>query len=242
MSHLFAALLILFSVTVLANPLTIVTEQYPPYNYEERGSIKGMSTEVVSAVLKELDLEVDIEIYPWARAYDMASTQENVLIYSISRTPQRESLFNWVGVIASIDFTIFALERRQDINIQSLEDIRAYMLGLVRGDALEQFFSANNFTEIERVNTNKQAMEMLLASRTDLWPISKQAGAYILKKNNMIPAQTVRAIFELEEFSSEDLYMAFSRSTNKKLVDDFKRALEKIKENGIYNEIISRYQ
>lgn len=242
MSHLFAALLILLSVTVLANPLTIVTEQYPPYNYEERGSIKGMSTEVVSAVLKELDLEVDIEIYPWARAYDMASTQENVLIYSISRTPQRESLFNWVGVIASIDFTIFALERRQDINIQSLEDIRAYMLGLVRGDALEQFFSANNFTEIERVNTNKQAMEMLLASRTDLWPISKQAGAYILKKNNMIPAQTVRAVFELEEFSSEDLYMAFSRSTNKKLVNDFKRALEKIKENGIYNEIISRYQ
>ncbi|MFT4765188.1 MAG: polar amino acid transport system substrate-binding protein [Oleispira sp.] len=242
MSHLFAALLILFSVTVLANPLTIVTEQYPPYNYEERGSIKGMSTEVVSAVLKELDLEVDIEIYPWARAYDMASTQKNVLIYSISRTPQRESLFNWVGVIASIDFTIFALERRQDINIQSLEDIRAYMLGLVRGDALEQFFSANNFTEIERVNTNKQAMEMLLASRTDLWPISKQAGAYILKKNNMIPAQTVRAVFELEEFSSEDLYMAFSRSTNKKLVNDFKRALEKIKENGIYNEIISRYQ
>ncbi|MFT4907433.1 MAG: polar amino acid transport system substrate-binding protein [Oleispira sp.] len=242
MSHLFAALLILLSVTVLANPLTIVTEQYPPYNYEEQGSIKGMSTEVVSAVLKELDLEVDIEIYPWARAYDMASTQENVLIYSISRTPQRESLFNWVGVIASIDFTIFALERRQDINIQSLEDIRAYMLGLVRGDALEQFFSANNFTEIERVNTNKQAMEMLLASRTDLWPISKQAGAYILKKNNMIPAQTVRAVFELEEFSSEDLYMAFSRSTNKKLVNDFKRALEKIKENGIYNEIISRYQ
>jgi polar amino acid transport system substrate-binding protein len=242
MSHLFAALLILLSVTVLANPLTIVTEQYPPYNYEERGSIKGMSTEVVSAVLKELDLEVDIEIYPWARAYDMASTQENVLIYSISRTPQRESLFNWVGVIASIDFTIFALERRQDINIQSLEDIRAYMLGLVRGDALEQFFSANNFTEIERVNTNKQAMEMLLASRTDLWPISKQAGTYILKKNNMIPAQTVRAVFELEEFSSEDLYMAFSRSTNKKLVNDFKRALEKIKENGIYNEIISRYQ
>lgn len=242
MPHLFAALLILFSVTVSANPLTIVTEQYPPYNYEERGSIKGMSTEVVSAVLKELDLEVDIEIYPWARAYDMASTQENVLIYSISRTPQRESLFNWVGVIASIDFTIFALERRQDINIQSLEDIRAYMLGLVRGDALEQFFSANNFTEIERVNTNKQAMEMLLASRTDLWPISKQAGTYILKKNNMIPAQTVRAVFELEEFSSEDLYMAFSRSTNKKLVNDFKRALEKIKENGIYNEIISRYQ
>ncbi len=78
-SSLFAfALLLAHSVS--AQTLTVVTEQYPPYNYEENGKVKGVSTEVVEEVLREAGIDFSIKVYPWTRALKMAEEQENVLI------------------------------------------------------------------------------------------------------------------------------------------------------------------
>ncbi len=48
-------------------------------------------------------------MFVWARAYEIALHEKNVLIYSIKRTSERESLFKWVGVIVPIDFYFYAL-------------------------------------------------------------------------------------------------------------------------------------
>ena len=235
-------MLLSMSSHAFSEPLTIVTEQYPPYNYEENGVVKGMSTEVVKAVLAELAIDAKIRVYPWARAYEMASSQKNVLIYSISRIPEREPLFQWVGVIAPIRFTVFALKSRQDITINVLDDLRPYTMSLVLDDALEQYFSARGFNKIQKVRSNELAMKMFLAGRSDVWPISHQAGIYLLKKNNWVPNETVKPVFKLEGFSSGDQYMAFSPQTSKKLVGDFKQALKAVKQKGIYKKIISAYE
>nr|BFE97768.1 hypothetical protein GCM10020185_83040 [Pseudomonas brassicacearum subsp. brassicacearum] len=74
-------------------PLRIVTEELPPYNMTQNGRMTGMSTEVVQAVLKEVGMDAPIHSMPWARAYELALNESNVLIYSIVRTPAREPLF-----------------------------------------------------------------------------------------------------------------------------------------------------
>ena len=43
------------SVAHAAQPVRVLTEEFPPYNYTEQGRITGLGTEVVEAVLKELD-------------------------------------------------------------------------------------------------------------------------------------------------------------------------------------------
>ncbi len=67
-------------------PLRIVTEELPPYNMTQNGRMTGMSTEVVQAVLKEVGMDAPIHSMPWARAYELALNESNVLIYSIVRT------------------------------------------------------------------------------------------------------------------------------------------------------------
>jgi polar amino acid transport system substrate-binding protein len=51
------------------------------------GIAQGLCTELVQAVLRELQISAPIEFLPWARAYDVAQHSGNVLIYSIARTP-----------------------------------------------------------------------------------------------------------------------------------------------------------
>jgi len=84
-----AVLIAVFFGPARASDLLIVTEELPPYNYQEDGVAKGLSTEVVQAVLAETGLEAEIQFYPWARRYIMAQNRTNTLIYSMARIQER---------------------------------------------------------------------------------------------------------------------------------------------------------
>src|SRR5512136_411438 len=107
----FGIALILLSAAGWASgeTITIVTEEFPPYNYQDNGKLIGVSTEVVEAVLKQLpEITVEFKVYPWARAYKNALENPNTLIYSLGFNEKRRDLFKWVGVIAPAEFYLFA--------------------------------------------------------------------------------------------------------------------------------------
>ena len=56
---------ILVAATVRGLPLQMLTEDYPPYNYKDKGKITGVGMEVLQATLKELNMQADIKLWPW---------------------------------------------------------------------------------------------------------------------------------------------------------------------------------
>ena len=88
--------------------LILATEEYPPYNMSgPNGTVTGISTDIVRALLDAAGYEYEIAVYPWARAIALARTQVNTCVYSMSRTPERESLYKWIGPLVSNDWTLF---------------------------------------------------------------------------------------------------------------------------------------
>lgn len=69
-------LLLLIASPLKAEPLRIVTEDFSPYNFQVGKKAKGFCSEVIQAVLKQLNLQVPVEFYPWARAYEIAQTKK----------------------------------------------------------------------------------------------------------------------------------------------------------------------
>ncbi|MEI8631015.1 hypothetical protein P4S72_00655 [Vibrio sp. PP-XX7] len=59
----------------------------------------------------------------------MALDEKDILIYSIARTKERESLFKWVGPIAPYNVYLFKLKARSDIIVNTLEDVKKYRIG-----------------------------------------------------------------------------------------------------------------
>ena len=96
--------LLLFSMAT-ANDLTaqirnlqVITEDYPPLNYLQDGELVGLSVEILQLVYDELGVEFpDIDVMPWARGYHLAKSDRPVMLFTMSRTPAREPLFQWVG-------------------------------------------------------------------------------------------------------------------------------------------------
>ncbi len=77
--------------------LQIFTEDSPPSTYLENGKLAGLSAEIVQEILNRLNLADTIKMVPWARGYNLALNEPGVLLFSTTRLPQREELFQWVG-------------------------------------------------------------------------------------------------------------------------------------------------
>src|SRR5690606_13549359 len=103
--------------------IQVVTEVSPPHQTLEQGKVKGVSTELVQAILNEANIPAEIAIYPWARAYHIAVNQPDTLIYTMARTPEREHKFHWIGPVASYNFSFIALDN-PPFELHTLEDAR----------------------------------------------------------------------------------------------------------------------
>ncbi|MEH6632374.1 MAG: transporter substrate-binding domain-containing protein [Halopseudomonas aestusnigri] len=224
---------------VSASPIQIVAGNFPPYNYIENGKIAGVNTEIVQAVLKELNLDVEIEIYPWARAYALALKQENVLIFTIVRSSKREPLFKWIGPVGEYNAGLFALENRTDIEVSSLDDAMKFNIGATREDVRPQYLLERGFERVQQVSRNEVNIEKLIKGRIDLW-LENELTAYHLLKKNGYEKGLIRKVFEFEVGTGG--YMAFSNKTSDQLVNDFRAALKRIHDKGIYEAILQRYR
>lgn len=239
-----AALLIGGSLACAASGVTVVTEELPPYNMTVDGKLTGMGTEVVQAVLDEVGQQANIQMMPWARAYDIALNSENVLIYSIARTPQREALFKWVGVIAPTRWYLFSLPGTE-FKLDSLDDARQYQIATVKEDVGEQYLIDKGFIvgrNLQSSNKYEHNYEKLKAGRVDLWISNELNAHYLVRQASGNPNETAVPQLNLDDLGGADgLCMAFSRNTPDELVERFRQALARIRADGRYDAIAAKW-
>lgn len=244
LASLFALLTCCALGAVAAEDIRIVTEELAPYNMTENGQLTGMSTEVVTAVLKEIGVQASIQSMPWARAYDIALNNENVLIYSITRTAEREKLFKWVGVVAPMNWYLYA---RPDsgIELKTLDDARRYQIATVKQDAGEQYLLSKGFVAGKNLQSNNKYAynyEKFKLGRVDLWISIELNAMYLIRQAGDNPNETVMPVLRLPELGNGGgLNMAFSRQTSDAVVERFRQGLETIRNNGTYDAIAKRW-
>jgi len=241
---LLAALACLSMRVSAADVLRIVTEELPPYNMTQNGQVTGLSTEVVRAVLKEAGVQGSIQSMPWARAYDIALNAENVMIYSITRTPQREKLFKWVGVIAPTHWYLYA-KPGKNVQLKNLEDARKYQIATVNEDAGEQYLVAKGFAtgkNLQSSNKYELNYEKLKLDRVDLWISNELNALYLVRQAGDDPAKMITRALALPDLGTEGgLDMAFSLKTPDAVVERFRKALETVKKNGTYDGLQKKW-
>ncbi len=231
--------LALCSWPLVAQELSIVTEDFPPFNYQQDGITKGLSSEVVQAVMREVGVDARIVFYPWARAYMLALHQKNHLIYSIARIPERENLFHWVGAISPYKTSFYKLKTRTDINITNLEEAKQYLIGVSLADVTTIYLQEKGFAQLDVVPDDKQNLHKLFLERVDLIAYEENSFLHKVREQKLDPGKFER-VFRLEDLSDE-LYMALSKTSDLRLFENLRSGLRKIKKNGVYEKIHLQY-
>ncbi len=231
---------IFIGAPVFGENLQVVTEEYPPYNYTEKGEVTGFCTDVVMEILKRGQLDHSIQSHPWAKSYKMAQTLPNVLIYSMGRNVDREPLFKWVDVLARTEVFLYKLRSRPEIKIKTFADIKKYKIGAVRDDFRAQWLIKQGLKDqLILVNDDRQNMRNLFARKIDIFPIGEYV-AYNIAHQEGHAYNSLKKSMYIKDMSA-DLYMAFSLQTPDVKVEKSKKALFEIKKDGTYEKIKSKY-
>jgi polar amino acid transport system substrate-binding protein len=152
--------------------LVVLTENWPPFNYEKDGEVVGFATEIVKATLKNAEIDYDIRLGVWKGVYDKVLSQHDILVYTITRTKPREDLFDWIGPFAPREQSLFKLKSRKDIKLTKLDDARKFLIGLQDQDAITQDLIQAGFSEdaknLHVFSKRILAYRSLFAGRVDL--------------------------------------------------------------------------
>ncbi len=234
----------LLPVRSYAIELTILTENYPPYNYseDENGKVTGFTTELVEAILKETGNEhLTIELYPWKRAYVMVQKEPNILLFTMARTKERDDLFKWVGPVAERVQWMWKLKKRTDMNIKTLKDAENYTVTVVPDSAVYQYLVSQGFTDgkqLKPVPDGDLSTKKFLIGRDDLLFDTKLGMVYRLKLMGK-STDLVEPVLALP--STGNYYLAFSLRTPDSTVSLFQEVLDDLKSNGTFDRILQKY-
>lgn len=224
-----------------AAPLTILTEEFPPYNYTEDGRVRGISTDILRLMLAEAGMDVpaqSFQVLPWSRAYQDVLSRPDTLLFSVTRTKERESLFKWIGPIAPNRNVLLARKDRHLV-IGDFSQTLNLRVGAIRDDAGEQLLVAWGYPLkwIDLTSDARSNMLKLENGRIDLFAYPETVFKWLVAQNRK-NVDDYETVFVLHEGY---VYFAVNRNTPDETVQKLQKALDALKESGKVQEIIDGY-
>jgi polar amino acid transport system substrate-binding protein len=233
--------------TVSAKDLTYLTEQYPPFNFQENGRLQGISIDLLEKVWERMGVDLNrsiIKILPWTECNQNALNERNTVLCAMARSPQREQLFKWAGPIGPFR-TVLLAKKSRNISITSPEDLNDCRIGAIMDDNAVQMLLDKG---VKRANlhlevSSEPIAEMLENGSLDAWAHGDMAGLWLIQQSGR-NASDYEVAYVLGQ---PDAYYAFNIETPDSLVQSFQQAIDYIKsskdKDGVsdYEKILSKY-
>ncbi len=211
--------------------INFITEEWPPYNYVEQGHLTGVSVKIVQALQQELGRRDPIQVYPSQRAKLALESRPRSMMFSMFRTPERETRYKWIGPIGR-DAIYFYQRRGSPLQIRTLQDAKAVPVIASRQAGLVfNILTAAGFTNLDAsAYSSKQVYGKLLRGRAELAISDSPLGVRYLLKQMGLPADALQqtAVKVVES----DLYIAASPDFSDAEIAQWQQALDRLKAQG----------
>ncbi|MFT5114540.1 MAG: polar amino acid transport system substrate-binding protein [Parasphingorhabdus sp.] len=229
-------------VRVIEN-LNWITEEYPPFNYRDpnTGEITGVAVEVLLQIFTKLGVSsknVDFKIYPWARGYHMVLNDPGTALFSTTYTVERLQKMKFVGPMAPNVVAVIAPKSSQ-LSIKSIEDLNRLKIGVVRDDIGEQLLISQGVKpeSIDRLNSGISMVKKLASGRIDAVGYAHATTQLLFKTANINPDE-----FEvIQILKSSSMGYTFHKSTDARILEPIRKALDELIVDGTLAEIQARY-
>jgi len=240
-----------------AESFIIVGEDWPPFEYEEGGQLKGIDVEILRKCFSRAGIPFEIRLYPWARAEMMAKNGEADAVISVSYNREREGYLDYSEdqkefaatgkwpqrYLWASEYVFFCRRPLADkIRFSSYENLaeQGYRIGIVRGYTYNAKFRAAPLKKIETADIC-QGFRALEEGQYDLFPADRTVGKATLKKLGltdkieMIPGEMFKKPYLLS------LCTRSSWPEKQQVMEKIYGELTRLRESDEYAEIVNRY-
>jgi polar amino acid transport system substrate-binding protein len=202
--------------------------------------VGGYGRELISKLMVDARLGYTFEPQPFARALKTLETNPNAVLFPMLRTAERESRYQWIGLMAKRNYFLYRLDSRKDIVIQSLEDAKQYRIGVLRGDVRTDYLRGQGFVEgvdkgLEVVNVAFSLLKMQQAGRIDLIVFSDEGVKLACEEAN-VRCDSLAPAFRLD--LGGNLWLAASPQMPPAMVNTLRKAFQKEEDAGYVGRLM----
>ncbi len=226
-----------------ADTLELVTLQYPPYEFEENGEVKGVAIDIINEVFSKMKQPISIKVLPWARAIGMIKSGNADAIFTAYKTAERETFADYSKeVLMPQTISLFVLKESNVAFDGDLSKLGSNSFGVVRkvsyGKSFDGAVKAGTISKVDESKTGVANMEKLLKGRFDILISNKYGAVQIM--NDLGKADMIKEL--APEVQSVPSYIAFSKKRNRAGIrDKFDVILADMKKTGAFDKIIDSY-
>ncbi len=232
-----AAMALPASGSVAAQELVLTTEPLPPYNIvsETGREISGLVGDKIVEMMRRAAISYAVEPSSWQRAFKLAQSRPDTCVFGTARTPEREARFQWVGPLASTDWTIFT-RRDNRLTSASLEELKPYVIGGYRADILADYLDQHGY-RVAHSGADEISLRNMLLGRIDYWASNRAAATALALKLGV--QDRLRALLT---FGHSSLYLACHPGVPEDMVARLQQALKAMENDGTVKKIDTQYQ
>lgn len=218
--------------------LKFYTEDNAPINYKGKSGPSGIMVSSVKALLSSLgaDLnQVNINVLPWARAYQYLENSNNAVLFAVTKTKERANKFKWVGPVYRSNIVLLGL-KEQFSGPALLSDLLDKNVCAVNDDVGAQLWKkvSPNADKLHLVSHPSQCAKMLSLGRVNLWATGKDTARWHIQKNNL-KLENFKEVHQLKEAFR---YIAFSKDVDTEIINNLQKTLSYLQLSGQLNALI----
>lgn len=217
-----------------------IEENWPPFadsDYKDG----GYTTEIAKEVLERMGYRVELHFLPWARAISMTQSGKYAGLPGIYFSEERAKSLAFTDPIFEVEQVFFSNNDSEIVYQGDLQELKPYMIGIVRGYVHSEKFDQATFLNKYEVSSSEDNIRMLLRNRIDLLVDTKKSISYLLQEK--FP-EDINSLTALEPvLLTRKVYMAFSknRPDYKQLIKDFNNTLKIIRLDGTIEKLDQKY-
>jgi len=218
-----------------------ITENLPPLNYLDGNGPQGFSVELLRMMAAGAGLALELQVLPWQRAVQAAEASRNSVLFSLTRTPEREAQFRWVGPIAPRRVLLYKLASRKDLVLSRLADLGAGRIGVVRDSAADRQLLAAGLKpglQLEHGLDDATNVRKLLVGRMEYVALLDWAAAWNLRQLRL-PYGTLRPVVELD--AARAYWYGLRPDADPSLARRLQAALDALRRDGRHERLRQRY-
>lgn len=210
--------------------MLVLSDEYPPFNYRNsEGKLTGVAIELLSQAYNAANTELDrnkIAVQPWPRSYKQVQKERNIILLSMTRTPEREALFQWVGPIAKTRIGLIA-KKSSHIKIDKKEGILQYEIGGNPTNIGVQLVrkQLGGKAKITITPHPESLVKMLALGRFDLWAYEESSAKLVFESFGLNP-NDFESVYTLSE---SEIYYALNLKEDPEIVKTLQQAIDNVR-------------
>ena len=206
--------------------------EFPPFEFVENNKFAGIDVDLAEAIAKELGMKLEVENMAFDTLIDAVNSGKvDFVAAGMTANPEREK---------NADFTMKYYNATQTIIIQgsnnevkSNADLEGKKIGVQTGTTGQDIAGEIKDAEVSKYNNGLEAVMDLKNGKIDAIIIDNFPAMSYVDKNPEL--KLVEGEFEEEQYA-----MAVKKG-NTELLEKINKALQKLIEDGTYNEILDKY-